>query len=307
MTDRMDARWQACRQELADAAARAGVDPALLAKIAGFESGYDPHARPIAPHRHAALNTVIQFDGTRAMSSAYGYGQFTTATWGSLIRQHGEDYGVANAPRLTDAQASTPTLRADTRLQAAMLAEFTRQNVNLGARLGGPDASANVYALHNLGSGAGAAFLKAVRDNPGRRMDAVLPRAIIERNPSLYGDGSDSVADAYRVMGQQLDRYASYAADIRRLASPGQTVSSSHALEPATHPLQTSPRPRPCLWKAQRATWCVLCSGAWRNWHTPDRAVTRCTSMACSARTHARPWPPFNTTTIWSATVSSAP
>lgn len=235
MTDRMEARWQACRHELADAAARAGVEPGLLAKIAGFESGYDPHARPIAPQRHAALNTVTQFDGTRAMSSAYGYGQFTNATWASLIREHGEIYGVADARRLTDTQANTPTLRADTRLQAAMLAQFTQKNVEIGARLGGPNADANVYALHNLGSGAGAAFLHALREEPTRRVDTVLPHAIIERNPALYGDGSGSVAGAYRAMGEQLDRSASYAADIRRLA-PGLTPSTPHPSEPVVPP-----------------------------------------------------------------------
>ena len=73
---KIDERWEANKQDLAEAAAKAGIEPGLMAKIAGFESGYNPHARPIAGAKHAELNTVTQFDGTKAMSSAYGYGQF---------------------------------------------------------------------------------------------------------------------------------------------------------------------------------------------------------------------------------------
>jgi hypothetical protein len=51
-----------------------------------------------------------------------------------------------------------------------MLAELTRENVERGARLGGPNAAANVYALHNLGQADGTSFLNAFKENPQRRV-----------------------------------------------------------------------------------------------------------------------------------------
>lgn len=232
MSNAIDTRWETARQDLANAAAKAGIDPGVLAKISGFESQYNPHARPIAGHKHADLNTVTQFDGVKAMSSAYGYGQFTNDTWVGMVRQYGEKYGVANASHLTDAQANAPELRNNTALQAGMLAEFTRNNMAKGAQLGGPDADANVYALHNLGGTAGAKFLTTLHDHPNARIDSVLSHTVIERNPGLYGDGSGTVADAYKVMGQQMARYASYADDIRHV-TPGQANPAPIVAPPA--------------------------------------------------------------------------
>jgi peptidoglycan hydrolase-like protein with peptidoglycan-binding domain len=210
----MDARWNAARQDLIDAAHTAGVDPGVLVKIAGFESGFNPHARPIAGHKHAELNTVTQFDGTKAMSTAYGYGQFLNATWSGMVREHGEKYGVANASELTDKQANTAEMRNNTKLQAGMLAEFTKANAEKGEALGGADAAANVYAMHNLGGTDGPRFLKAMAAHPNARVDSVLSSTIIERNSSLYGDGSISLSAAYGNMGSQMERYAPYAAQV---------------------------------------------------------------------------------------------
>jgi hypothetical protein len=240
----IDERWEAHKQDLADAAAKAGIDPGLMAKIAGFESGYNPHARPIAGHKHAELNTVTQFDGTKAMSSAYGYGQFLDDTWIGMVRQYGEKYGVANADKLTDAQINSPEMRNDSKLQAGMLAEFTRKNMELGAKLGGPDADANVYALHNLGQKGGTRFLEALKADPDQRVDAVLSAKVIERNPGLYGDGSMTVAEAYKGMGQQMAKYARYAQELETgvpakapaaPAAPTPAAPHRHAAEPAGH------------------------------------------------------------------------
>lgn len=213
---KIDERWEANKQDLAEAAAKAGIEPGLMAKIAGFESGYNPHARPIAGAKHAELNTVTQFDGTKAMSSAYGYGQFLDDTWVGMVHKYGEKYGVPNADKLTADQINSPEMRNNSKLQAGMLAEFTKQNMQLGAKLGGPDADANVYALHNLGQGGGTKFLEALKADPNQRVDHVLSHKVIERNPGLYGDGSMTVADAYKGMGQQMDKYAKYAQELEK-------------------------------------------------------------------------------------------
>ena len=239
----IDERWEAHKQDLADAAAKAGIDPGLMAKIAGFESGYNPHARPIAGHKHAELNTVTQFDGTKAMSSAYGYGQFLDDTWIGMVRQYGGKYGVANADKLTDAQINSPEMRNDSKLQAGMLAEFTKKNMELGAKLGGPDADANVYALHNLGQKGGTKFLEALKADPNQRVDAVLSAKVIERNPGLYGDGSMTVAEAYKGMGQQMDKYAKYARELET-GVPAKAPAAPGAA-PSVEPPAPAHRPSP--------------------------------------------------------------
>ncbi|MEV8520978.1 XVIPCD domain-containing protein [Dyella marensis] len=244
---KIDERWEANKQDLADAAAKAGIEPGLMAKIAGFESGYNPHARPIAGAKHAELNTVTQFDGTKAMSSAYGYGQFLDDTWVGMVHKYGEKYGVPNADKLTADQINSPEMRNNSKLQAGMLAEFTKTNMELGAKLGGPDADANVYALHNLGQGGGTKFLNALKADPDQRVDHVLSHKVIERNPGLYGDGSMTVAEAYKGMGQQMDKYAKYAQELDKgvpaksataPAAPGASTAKPEApaAAPPKHP-----------------------------------------------------------------------
>ena len=242
--NKLDERWAAAMPELADAARKAGIDPGIMAKIAGFESGYNPEARPIAGPKRAELNTVTQFDGTMAMSSAYGYGQFLNKTWAGMVREYGEKYGVPDAANLTDAQTNTPALRNNTALQAGMLAEFTRANIEKGNALGGPDPAANVYAMHNLGGGDGPAFLKALAKDGSQRVDSVLSADVIKRNSGLYGDGSISIEKAYQNMGADMGRYQKYADEIARApnVAPTPQDKAPAAAKPPT-PTHTSTAP----------------------------------------------------------------
>ena len=202
--DKLDERWNASKETLVDAARTAGVDPDIMVKISGFESGFNSHARPISSNPDK--NKVTQFDGTMAISSAYGYGQFLNGTWTEMVQKYGEKYGVEGAAKMTKEQANDPAIRDNPKLQAAMLAEFTRENVVKGAKLGGPDTDANVYAFHNLGGEDATKFLNAMRENPNQRVDQVLSAKVISGNPSLYGDGSRTLAESYTVMGQHMDR-----------------------------------------------------------------------------------------------------
>ena len=219
---KIDERWDASKQILVDAAKRAGVDPEIMVKIAGFESKYNSHAQPIAVTK-PENNTVRQWDGKMAISSAYGYGQFLDDTWNRMIHKYGEKYGVPDADKLSVAQTNAPAIRDNPRLQAAMLAEFTRENVEKGARLGGRDPDANVYALHNLGDKDGTAFLTALKNNPNQRVDAILSSKVIHGNASLYGNGSVTLAEAYARMGNFMDDYQKYATEARGMTGQAQT------------------------------------------------------------------------------------
>jgi peptidoglycan hydrolase-like protein with peptidoglycan-binding domain len=231
--NKLDERWEAAMPDLAEAAQKAGIDPGIMAKIAGFESHYDPRARPIAGEKHHKLNTIKQFDGSKAMSSAYGYGQFLNKTWAGMVREYGEKYGVPGAADLTDAQTNTAELRNNTKLQAGVLAEFTRMNIEKGNALGGADPAANVYAMHNLGGGDGPAFLKALAHDGSKRVDSVLSDDVIKRNPALYGDGSMSLEAAYKNMGAEMERYQNYADEITHAPKATPTNQDATQKEPA--------------------------------------------------------------------------
>jgi hypothetical protein len=208
-------RWQEAKQFLGEAAVKAGVDPGILAKIANFESGFNAEARPVRKR-----------DG-KVLSSAHGYGQFLDATWTEMVNKYGSKYGVENAGQLSKSEALK--LRSNKGLQASLLAEFTRENIEKGRTLGGANDDANVYALHNLGEGDGAKFLKALKQNPNARVSDILSQKVIAGNQSLYGDGTLSLAKAYQNMAAAMHRGETFAKDIRIpsvTTVPAQTISA---------------------------------------------------------------------------------
>jgi uncharacterized membrane protein len=232
--------WNDAQGHLVSAANKAGVDAGILAKIANFESGFNSEAAPIK-------------DGRR-LSSAHGYGQFIDGTWLSMLRKHGGKYGIANAGKLTQEEANK--LRGDKDLQAAMLAEFTRENVEIGRALGGKDDDANVYAMHNLGRGDGERLLNALRANPSMSVrDALLAGAnskeararvdrIIKNNPALFGRGDKTVTDVYTTMGRAMRRGEAYAVLARQTQQASLTGFPTLAT-PAQASLPTPRAPTP--------------------------------------------------------------
>lgn len=209
----LPSRWAEAKGYLADAAKTVGVDPGILSKIANFESaGFHADARPIS--LTAKENKQRQFDGVMATSTAHGYGQFIDSSWTAALRKNGAKYGVADAASLDDKKAAA--YRTDKKLQALMLAEFTKDNIKTGRALGGSDDDANVYALHNLGEPLGKEFLKALKADPDQKVSPVLSKAVIKNNSGLYGDGNISVQEAYERMGAAMRLGDQFADEIRR-------------------------------------------------------------------------------------------
>lgn len=208
-------RWQAAKDYLVGGASSAGVDPGVVAQIAHFESGFNKDATP------------IQKNGKR-LSSAHGYGQFIDGTWTDMINKYGGKYGVDGAGKLSKQDAEK--YRSDPKIQAGMLAEFTRENIEKGRKLGGTDDAANVYAYHNLGDGDAGRILKAVKNNPetsvrdaliaGRKVsdsERLRIEAVIKNNKSLYGDGTISASSAYQNMGNKMHMGEFFAQDARAM------------------------------------------------------------------------------------------
>lgn len=137
---------------------------------------------------------------------------------------------------MSRAQANAAELRRDTRLQAAMLAEFTGENIARASQIGGSDVAANVYAMHNLGTGDGPRFLEALRDHPDAPVGTVLSDRVISGNPALYGDGSRTIAQAYAAMGEKMNHYEPYAQEAVQ-GLPSGTLSAGGPTAPARNPM----------------------------------------------------------------------
>jgi hypothetical protein len=196
--------FDAVKGLLSSAAEKTGTDPALLAKIVNYESGFNPDARP------------LRKDGSR-ISSAHGLGQMIDSTWVQMVRSHGEQFGIQGASKMSPSDALS--LRGDAQLQANLTAALTAKNVATGRRIGGANDDANVYALHNLGDGDGSKFLRALKANPSAAVSSVLPPNVIANNPDLYAGGNLSVADAYSRMGSRMAKGQRFA-DAMSLAAP---------------------------------------------------------------------------------------
>ena len=233
---RADNNWASAKDDLVGASEAAGVDPGVLAKIAKYESNFDAGATP------------TRRDGTK-ISSAHGYGQFLDGTWTDSINKHGAKYGVEGAGKLNTEQAAK--YRNDPKIQAAMLAEFTKENIDQGRKYGGRDDDANVYAFHNLGGGDAKKMLSGmsagmdVRQSLMQGVNSEKGRARVEQviagNKDLYGDGSRSAKDAYKVMGERMRAGDSYAEDARshllarnQAASAPAEMTASAAQSPAS-------------------------------------------------------------------------
>lgn len=217
------AGWGDAKDYLLPAAKAAGMDPSMLVKTAHGESGFNANAAPVA--RDKRRNRVRQFDGRMAMSSAHGYGQFTDDTWTGAINKYGAKYGIEGAGNLSKAEAAK--YRTDKKIQASMLAEFTKDNIEKGRKYGGPDDDANVYAFHNLGDTDAIKILNALKKDPTMSVrDALLAgsdsdkarkhvASVISGNSSLYKNGKISVADAYRNFGKFMRRGEPFAVEAR--------------------------------------------------------------------------------------------
>jgi len=295
MTDRAQERFDEARERLVRAANSAGIDPETMIKIAGFESrGYNPDARPIS--RNPDLNTVRQFDGTMAMSSAHGYGQFLNGTWQEMVNRYGEKYGIEGASTMDRAQANAPELRNNRDLQASMLAEFTRENMDRIRGIAGPNADANVYAMHNLGSQGGERFLRALQENPDALVTAngLMSNDVVRRNQSLYMDGDRTltVREAYDRMGQQLAPYQRFADQVagRTQPEPGQIAPGQTPSGPSA-PNRTILSPTASSSATSAATRCASCSRTSPRWAC-NSATARAAPSRRPASTASKPKPP---------------
>lgn len=151
-----------------NASARTGVDFAYLMEKAAAESSFRPEVQSKS-------------------SSATGLYQFIEKTWLSMVREHGDKYGLEDyadkiSAKGTVSDAKTKKeileLRKDPELSALMAAEYAADNKRyLEDHVGGDIGAVEMYLAHFLGASGANGFLEAMKNNPLDTAADIFPKA----------------------------------------------------------------------------------------------------------------------------------
>lgn len=186
-----------------------GISFSYLMAQAGRESSFRPNA------------------GSSA-SSAAGLYQFTRATWLSLVKRHGADYGLGDMAEAIKKTAKGEfvvedpalrqrilDLRRDPQLSAQMAGEYANENkARLERQLGRAVDATDLYLAHFLGPAGAARMLKAKAADPDQPAAEVTPTAAA-KNPTVFYDtdqSARSVSQVYeriqRAIEKPMQQYA---------------------------------------------------------------------------------------------------
>lgn len=155
------------------ASAMAGVDPKLMATMAAVESDF---------------NYKVQAD----TSSATGLYQFTSGTWGDMMKNYAKKYGID--PR---------TPRSDPRANALMGAEYIKENANALKGTKANLTDTDLYLAHFLGAGGARKFLKSKQTHIAAD---ILPDAA-SKNKSIFYDITSkprTIAEVYAELNRRV-------------------------------------------------------------------------------------------------------
>lgn len=126
----------------------------------------------------AAAESSFKADAKAKGSSASGLYQFIERTWMTMVREHGDKYGLGDLAdkidargRVTDkaARKEILALRNDPEVAALMAGELAAQNQRYLEQYSGKIGdigSTELYFAHFLGASGAAGFLKAYKNNP---------------------------------------------------------------------------------------------------------------------------------------------
>ncbi len=163
------------------AAAKTGVDFTFLMEKAATESSFDAKA-------------------TAKSSSATGLYQFIEQTWLTMVKNHGDKYGLgAYADKITlkDGKACVTDcaakkeildLRKNPEISALMAGEFSAENKNYLENHTRDDVGGTeLYLAHFMGAGGAAKFLNSRACNPDACAAEIFPKAA-RANKSIFFD-----------------------------------------------------------------------------------------------------------------------
>lgn len=204
------------------ASARTGVDFAYLVQQAKAESSFKPNVKA-------------------KTSSASGLYQFIESTWLSMVKKHGDKYGMGEladkissnfkvADRATKQEILA--LRNDPEKASAMAAEFARENEQyLNKRWGGDVGSTELYFAHFMGAGSAAAFLRERDENPMQKAALLFPEAA-KANRNVFYDTRTGRAKSMNEVYAFFDKKF----DLKDTGIPGYEQPSARV--PGEKPLQ---------------------------------------------------------------------
>lgn len=176
------------------ASAKTGVDFAYLVEKAGAESSFNPLAKA-------------------KTSSATGLFQFIEKTWMSMVKTHGDKYGLsAYADKIDDqgrvkdskTRQDILNLRRDPQIASYMAAEFASDNQEyLQRTVGGDITPTDLYFAHFLGAGGASAFINQKNKNPSALAADLFPKEALANRNVFF----DSKTGKPKTLGQIYDAF----------------------------------------------------------------------------------------------------
>lgn len=164
-------------QAIQKASAKTGVDFAYLMEKASAESSFDPNAKA-------------------KTSSATGLFQFIESTWMSMVKNHGDKYGLGDLAEKIDSRGRVGNrqlrneileLRKDPEMASFMAAEYAAQNKQyLEQHVGGDIGSTELYFAHFMGAGGATAFLRELNHNPSAIAADIFPKEAMANRGVFY-------------------------------------------------------------------------------------------------------------------------
>jgi hypothetical protein len=158
----------------------------LMERVIRAESGGNPAAVPLGA------------DGKPMPGqTAFGLGQITKPTWLGAMRKFAGKYGVDKDA----SEAELMVLREDPKMHLSIMAELMKESERVAQKAGRND-NASVYAGYTLGASEGGKFLSALNADPNTPTSAVLSKATINANESLYR--GKTVGQTYRTFQNKV-------------------------------------------------------------------------------------------------------
>lgn len=195
-----DGKYSSYKDLILGASEMAGVDPGLMAVIAGVESTFTS-------------------DAGASSSSAKGLYQFIDTTWADMLKKYGAKYGLTESASVFDPRAN-----------ALMGAEYLKENaINIKNRMGREATDLDLYLSHMLGRNGVINFLKA---NPNEIAAKVNPSGA-RSNPDIFTPGGKArtVAQVHAELERRVDNWRKLAGDDAR-ASSGMVAMERNASSP---------------------------------------------------------------------------
>lgn len=209
------------------AAEKTGVDFNYLLTKAQTESSLNPNAKA-------------------ATSSATGLYQFTDKTWLQMVRDYGQECGLAQFAgaingdcRVSDAATRKEilSLRNNPEISAYMAAQFTKSNQEqLEKKTDMSVGKTELYLAHFLGAGGASKFLNAYQANPNAAAANLLPTEA-NANQSVFYDKSGkalSLRQIYNRFASKFNEASPVVDTAPQLTLPLSPALASNALSQTT-------------------------------------------------------------------------